>query len=54
MKLGRIKQVALREIWKHEAINFTNWLAMPENLELLSDEIEIDLSLIGTECTSST
>ena len=49
MKLGRIKQVALREIWKHEAINFTNWLAMPENLDLLSDEIDIDLSLIGTE-----
>ena len=49
MKLGRIKQVALREIWKHEAINFTNWLAMPENLELLSDEIDIDLTLIGTE-----
>jgi len=49
MKLGKLKQVALRNIWKHEAINFTNWLAMPENLELLSDEIDIELSLIATE-----
>ncbi|RKR14853.1 uncharacterized protein DUF4268 [Maribacter vaceletii] len=49
MNLGRIKQVALREIWKHEATNFTQWLALPENLELLSDEINIELSLIDTE-----
>lgn len=49
MKLGRINQVELREIWKHEATNFTNWLAKPENLDLLSEEIDIELSLIDTE-----
>lgn len=49
MKLGRIKQVELREIWKHEATNFTNWLAKTENLDLLSEEIDIELSLIDTE-----
>ncbi len=49
MKLGTLKQVNLREIWKHEAINFTNWLAKPENLDLLSEEINIELSLIETE-----
>lgn len=49
MKLGRIKPVKLREVWKHEATNFTQWLAIPENLELLSDEINIELSLIDTE-----
>ncbi len=49
MKLGRIKQVELREVWKHEATDFTNWLAKSENLELLSDEIDIELNLIGTE-----
>lgn len=49
MKLGIIKQVELREIWKHEATNFTKWLALPENLDLLSEEIDIDLSLINTE-----
>ena len=49
MKLGKIEQVDLREIWKHEATNFTKWLAKPENLDLLSEEIDIELSLIDTE-----
>lgn len=49
MKLGKIEQVELREIWKHEATNFTKWLAQAENLDLLSDEIDIELSLIDTE-----
>jgi len=43
MKIGRIKEVPLRELWKHEALNFTPWLAQPENLELLGDEIELSL-----------
>ena len=49
MKFGRIEQVNLREIWKHEATNFTKWLAKQENLDLLSEEIDIELSLIDTE-----
>ncbi len=49
MKLGRIEQVELRQVWKHEATNFTKWLAKPENLDLLSEEIDIELSLIDTE-----
>ncbi len=49
MKLGRIKQVNLREIWKHEATDFTKWLSLPENLDLLSDEIDCEILLIGTE-----
>lgn len=39
--LGTLKQVELREIWKHEAYDFTKWLA--ENLDLLSNEIGIDI-----------
>ena len=49
MNLGRIEQVDLREIWRHEATNFTQWLAKPENLDLLSEKIDIELTLIGTE-----
>ena len=49
MNLGRLRQVELKEIWKHEAYNFTTWLAMKENLEMLSEEIDIELSLIATE-----
>ena len=48
-KLGKIEQIPLREVWKHEALDFTNWLADEENLALLSDELSINLSLIQTE-----
>lgn len=49
MKLGKFKKVALREIWKHEALDFTNWLALDENLELLGEELEIGISNAQTE-----
>jgi len=51
MKLGRLEKVELRNIWKHEALDFTNWLAESENLNLLSEEIGIDISLIQTEAS---
>ena len=51
MQLSKIKRVDLRKVWKHEALDFTNWLAEPENLELLSEEIEIEISLIQTEAS---
>lgn len=46
-----LKKVELRNAWKHEALDFTNWLAEEENLRLLSDEIGIDIKLIQTEAT---
>lgn len=49
--LGQIKKVELRNAWKHEATDFTNWLAEDENLQLLSDEIGIDIKLIQTEAS---
>ena len=42
-----IKQVEVRTKWKHEALNFTPWLA--ENLHLLGDELEMKLELDRTE-----
>ena len=51
MKLGKLEKVDLRNVWKHEALDFTNWLAEPDNLSLLSDEIGIDISLIQTEAS---
>ena len=49
MNLGKLKKIELREGWKHEAIDFTRWLAQEENLKLLSDEIGFDIKLIQTE-----
>lgn len=51
MQLSKLEKVDLREVWKHEALDFTNWLAKPENLELLSDEIGIDITLVQTEAS---
>jgi len=47
--LSRLKKIELRDIWPHEATDFTKWLAQEENLDLLSDEIGISIKLIGTE-----
>lgn len=49
MKLARLQKVSLRDIWKHEAIDFTQWLALEENLTLLSEETGIDLVTAQTE-----
>lgn len=48
-QLGKLKKIELREGWKHEASDFTQWLAQEENLRLLSDEIGFDIKLIQTE-----
>lgn len=47
--IGKFKQVELRTIWEHEALDFTQWLALEENLELLSDELGIDILEARTE-----
>ena len=47
--LGKLKKIDLREAWKHEALDFTQWLAKEENLALLSEEIGVDINLIETE-----
>ncbi len=46
--LGKLKKIDLREEWKHEALDFTQWLAKDENLALLSEEIGVDINLIET------
>ena len=49
MKLGKMEPVDLREVWKHEALDFTKWMAMPENLEYLNNKIGLSLVDIQTE-----
>ena len=50
-ELGKLKKVPLRDTWVHEAHHFTKWLAEEENLSLLSDELDIQISLIQTEAS---
>lgn len=51
MALSKLKKIDLRKVWNHEATDFTNWLAQDENLQLLSEEIGIDISLVQTEAS---
>lgn len=46
---GNLQQVDLREGWAHEAFDFTQWLIDPENLQMLSDEIGIEVAPIDAE-----
>ena len=47
IQFGRLTDLPLREAWKHEAHQFTPWLA--ENIDHLSEVIGIPLELTGTE-----
>lgn len=48
-KLRTLEKINLREIWKHEAHNFTKWLALEDNISLLLDEIGVTAENIVTE-----
>lgn len=49
MELGRLEKIELREVWRHEALDFTRWLAKKENIALLSKTVGIDLEVVETE-----
>ena len=45
--IGSLRRVALREVWPHEAQDFTPWLA--ENIDVLNNAIDLSLSIIERE-----
>lgn len=47
--LGKITKIDLRDVWKHEASDFTNWLAKEENFQQLADEIGLEMQVLKTE-----
>jgi hypothetical protein len=48
--IGKLQRVPLREVWKHEARDFTAWLQ--ENLDVLNDVV--DFNLVSAEREKST
>lgn len=47
--LDKLKKVDLRDVWPHEALDFTKWLSEEPNLAILSSAVGIELELIETE-----
>lgn len=45
--IGKIDRVPLRDVWKHEAQDFTRWLQ--ENLDVLNDASDLSLSSAESE-----
>ena len=52
VNLGAIERVDLREVWPHEAQDFTPWLA--DNLDKLSEALGLDLELQSAEAAVGT
>jgi len=40
--IGKLQRVPLRDVWKHEALDFTKWLQ--DNIDVLNEVIDLDLS----------
>ncbi len=49
MKLGRLEEIDIRQLWSHEQYDFSNWLAREENMELLNEAIGLTLSGVEKE-----
>ena len=45
--VGRLERVRLRDVWSHEAQDFTPWLA--ENIDVLNNAIDLSLSIVERE-----
>ncbi|MBN1393303.1 MAG: DUF4268 domain-containing protein [Sedimentisphaerales bacterium] len=45
--VGKMERVPLRDVWKKEAKDFTDWLY--ENLQILSEELDLDLAPVEKE-----
>lgn len=49
-QLSSLRRVPLREVWRHEAEEFTPWLAQPDNLEKLAEVLGLsELACVATE-----
>ena len=45
--IGKIMRVPLREVWRHEARDFTTWLQV--NIDILGDAIDMELTNVERE-----
>ena len=45
--LGKISRVDLRNVWRHEAIDFTPWLV--DHIDLVGEALGLELEVVGRE-----
>jgi hypothetical protein len=45
--IGKLQRVPLREVWKHEAYDFTQWLQ--ENIDVLNNALDLNLVNVDRE-----
>ena len=50
--IKKLQRVPLREVWKHEALDFTKWLE--ENIDVLNDVLDVPLSSAEREQSAGT
>lgn len=50
INLGKLEEIKdLQTVWKHEALDFTPWLAEEENIALLADAVGLEITVEETE-----
>ncbi len=49
MAIGKLEEVDIRELWKHEQYDFSEWLSKKENIENLNDILGLTLVDISKE-----
>lgn len=49
MNIGKLKEVDIRNLWKHEQYDFSGWLSQSENIKLLDDILGLTLTDITKE-----
>ena len=49
MNIGKLKEVDIRNLWKHEQYDFSEWLSQSENIKLLDDILGLTLTDITKE-----
>ncbi len=49
VNIGKLTEVDVRELWKHEQYDFSNWLAQESNLEYLNDILGLTLTDVEQE-----
>ena len=49
MSIGKLTEVDVRDLWKHEQYDFSEWLAKPTNIEYLNEILGLTLSDVDKE-----